>query len=161
MSNFITINRLMKRIWLLVILLFCSMSFGTAQHPIYSMNDQGTIEPQSNYIDPFFWTDQDTPYELVYTQTLVTPGLNHSYCVKLYKYKGWDDEPGYYYIVDIERDGVLSLHMAQSLGWDKFTVDGNASDEFFKLIRLDEQTDRKSTRLNSSHTDSSRMPSSA
>ena len=30
--------------------------------------------------------------------------------------------------------------MAQSLGGDKFTVDGNASDEFFKLIRLDEQT---------------------
>lgn len=101
---------------------------------------KGQQNPSRIILIRFFGTDQDTPYEQVYTQALVTPGLNHSYRVKLYKYKGWDDEPGYYYIVDIERDGVLSLHMAQSLGGDKFTVDGNASDEFFKLIRLDEQT---------------------
>ena len=130
---------MMKTLILSSLLLCCALP-AVAQHDIYALNARGEVVSDSAFIDPFFWEDHDTPYEQIYTQALVTPGLNHSYRVKVYKYNGWDDEPGYYYIVDIERDGVLSLHMAQSLGWDKFTVDGNASDEFFKLIRLDEQT---------------------
>ena len=43
----------------------------------------------------------------------------------------------------------------------KITADGDCSHEIKRRLLLGRKVDRKSTRLNSSHTDSSRMPSSA
>ena len=68
---------MMKTLILSSLLLCCALP-AVAQHDIYALNARGEVVADSAFIDPFFWEDHDTPYEQIYTQALVTPGLNHS-----------------------------------------------------------------------------------
>ena len=54
------------------------------------------------------------------------------------------------------------IHLVQSaIGWQKEAVDQQGRHHRKNQLRNDDLPDRKSTRLNSSHLDGSRMPSSA
>ena len=106
----------MKKIfWLLPLLMWQSV---VAQQAIYTIDVNGDILTNSQFIDPFFCEDQNTPYEQMYSETLPLPGFGKSCTLRLYNYRGWaDTEP-----------------------WDKFNTESNSTDDYYKLVRLDDST---------------------
>ena len=66
----------MKKIfWLLPLLMWQSV---VAQQAIYTIDVNGDILTNSQFIDPFFCEDQNTPYEQMYSETLPLPGFGKS-----------------------------------------------------------------------------------
>ena len=57
--------------------------------------------------------------------------------------------------------GILLQMTVGAINWDLFACPVNVIVLLVYIVALIAMQDRKSTRLNSSHTDSSRMPSSA
>ena len=77
----------------------------------------------------------------MYSETLPLPGFGKPCTLRLYNYRGWaDTEPGYFRIIDVEIDGVRALRMARSDAWDKFDTESNSTDDYYKLVRLDDST---------------------
>ena len=125
----------MKRL-LSVLAVLCVAAHASAQDSIYTIDVNGDILTNSQFIDPFFCEDQNTPYEQMYSETLPLPGFGKSCTLRLYNYRGWaDTEPGYFRIIDVEIDGVRALRMARSDAWDKFKTK-----DYYKLVRLDDST---------------------
>jgi len=71
----------MKKIfWLLPLLMWQSV---VAQQAIYTIDVNGDILTNSQFIDPFFCEDQNTPYDQMYSETLPLSGLlrvRRSFC---------------------------------------------------------------------------------
>ena len=130
----------MKRL-LSVLAVLCVAAHASAQDSIYTIDVNGDILTNSQFIDPFFCEDQNTPYEQMYSETLPLPGFGKPCTLRLYNYRGWaDTEPGYFRIIDVEIDGVRALRMARSDAWDKFNTESNSTDDYYKLVRLDDST---------------------
>ena len=76
----------MKKIfWLLPLLMWQSV---VAQQAIYTIDVNGDILTNSQFIDPFFCEDQNTPYEQMYSETLPLPAFGKSCTLRLYNYRG-------------------------------------------------------------------------
>ena len=130
----------MKRL-LSVLAVLCVAAHASAQDSIYTIDVNGDILTNSQFIDPFFCEDQNTPYEQMYSETLPLPGFGKPCTLRLYNYRGWaDTEPGHFRIIDVEIDGVRALRMARSDAWDKFNTESNSTDDYYKLVRLDDAT---------------------
>lgn len=65
-----------------------------------------------------------------------------SYTVKCHGYKGWEDEMGEYYIIEIYHKGKRILKLRNDIGWDYFKKEYTpasllTTDKFFFTIPLD------------------------
>ena len=77
---------MMKTLILSSLLLCCALP-AVAQHDIYTLNARGEVVSDSAFIDPFFWKDQRTPYEQIYSETLPVQGFAKPYTIRLYNYE--------------------------------------------------------------------------
>ena len=130
---------MMKTLILSSLLLCCALP-AVAQHDIYALNARGEVVADSAFIDPFVWINPTVEYEPLYSRTLFTPGLSGSYTVKLYRYKNSENDGGYFSIVEIDCGSKQVLRMIQTDGWDKFKTKLNRTDDYYKLVRLDDST---------------------
>ena len=108
---------MMKTLILSSLLLCCALP-AVAQHDIYTLNARGEVVSDSAFIDPFFWKDQRTPYEQIYSETLPVQGFAKPYTIRLYNYENSEYDPGYFCIIEIEYGGRPCLRLAQSNAWD-------------------------------------------
>ena len=89
---------MMKTLILSSLLLCCALP-AVAQHDIYTLNARGEVVSDSAFIDPFFWKDQRTPYEQIYSETLPVQGFAKPYTIRLYNYENSEYDPGYFCII--------------------------------------------------------------
>ena len=130
---------MMKTLILSSLLLCCELP-AVAQHDIYTLNARGEVVSDSAFIDPFFWKDQRTPYEQIYSETLPVQGFAKPYTIRLYNYENSEYDPGYFCIIEIEYGGRPCLRLAQSNAWDKFVIDYEYTDQYYRLVDLGQRT---------------------
>ena len=130
---------MMKTLILSSLLLCCALP-AVAQHDIYTLDARGEVVSDSAFIDPFFWKDQRTPYEQIYSETLPVQGFAKPYTIRLYNYENSEYDPGYFCIIEIEYGGRPCLRLAQSNAWDKFVIDYEYTDQYYRLVDLGQRT---------------------
>ena len=114
------------------------------------------IEKQGKIANKLTLADNQYNLEYALADTMLTPAVPSI------------DEPTYHMVADVNADFITRfLKAKKALDTDVFVVEQIMEDTDdkpairFTLGGLEKHTDRKSTRLNSSHVSESRMPSSA
>lgn len=109
---------------------------------IFSLwTDQGEIIANPRFVEPFLWREDlrlDTVR--VESRTISLPGSRKPFTIRLYTLEGFENEPGYFCVVDIECDGRLLLRIKELDAWNRFPERFRAGDDCFRIACLDERT---------------------
>jgi hypothetical protein len=128
----------MKKIILLSICLVnACFAFGQAGEAVYTLSDSD-ITVKSKFVDTFF-IEQNvvlTPYALKKTETILASSPYGNFSLKLYKFNGYEDEPGVCNVVEVLKNGAKVLELKNSLGFENMSSHVETESGFYGLITL-------------------------
>lgn len=126
---------------LLTCLVNAYLTFGQIGEAVYTLSGNDIIV-KSKFVDAFF-IEQNvvlTPYALKKTETVLASSPYGSFSLKLYKFNGYEGEPGVCNVIEVLKNGAKVLELKSSDGFENLSSYVSAENGFYSLITLSANT---------------------
>ena len=132
----------MKKIALLSICLInACFALGQAGEAVYTLSGNDIVV-KDKFVDAFF-IEQNvvlTPYALKKTETVLASSPYGSFSLKLYKFNGYEGEPGVCNVIEVLKNGAKVLELKSSDGFENLSSYVDTESGFYCLITLSTNT---------------------